>query len=333
VICGPRTIQATTVIATREKSVRRRSGEEQPEWELIKEAGFTPMPNIVVKALMAEATKIGKLSIVLVGLAILQESIGWKNGRGDGRQLLGHVSLSRFEAITGLSRPTIVDALAEISHLPMFRRLPTEEHKWAGWQYGINFEWLSEEIEKAGGLSDLTSREAEVVNSVNHPSELPLLPGSKGSLPDPVNGVDPTKRLYKETMKETHQRRTSLTDRISENWTSVLRELQSQVTAPIFQAYLKGLTPHPSENGQLLLQSQTGFDAQWIAGRLHRVLLRAIQAVEPAVGPSQIMIRAPGGELFPLGLPPLDPGADIARPRVLITPGFCEKPMELAMGE
>lgn len=276
-------------------------GDPQPEWELIRETGFVPVPRVVLKALVHEATRRRKLSIVAVGLAIVAESIGWANRDGEGRQLLAHVSLSRFEELTGLTRPTIVATLRDLEEMPMFRRVPSENRQWSGWQYGIDFEWLTREAEETGELSEFTTDTDQVVNSVDQGSIATLPPGSEESLPEVVNSVYPTKKVPKETPKEVDQRNGSLSDQISQNWSAILQELQAQTTAASFSSYLKGLAPLPSKNGEILLQARNRYAASWIALRLDRVVLRALQAVEPTVAASQVRITAPDGEIFAIG--------------------------------
>lgn len=269
-------------------------GSPQSEWQLVRKTGFVPVPRVVLDALTREAVRRGKLSIVLVGLAIIEETLGWKNREGEGRQLLAHISLTRFQELTRLSRPTIIDALSEIEQIPIFRRVAPQNGRWARWQYGLDFEWLAQEVEGAEGSSEFTGEETEEVNSIDLSSKASLPLSDQVSSPAVVNSVAPTKRLSKETTKEREERKDSFSDRILRNWPEIVKEMAAQTTASTFNHSLRALRPLPTGNGQLILQAANAYEAAWVRNRLWRVVLLALQSVVPEIEAQQVVIVAPG---------------------------------------
>jgi len=269
-------------------------GSPQSEWELVKESGFVPLPRVVLDALTREAVSRGKLSIIRVGLAIIEETLGWKNRDGEGRQLLAHISLSRFQQLTRLSRPTIIDALSEIEQIPIFRRVGSQNRRWARWQYGVDFDWLAREMGDVEGSREFISEGNGAVNSVDLSSKASLPLPDQITSPASVNSVAPTKRLSKETTKERDERNDSFSDRILRNWPEIVKEMAAQTTASTFNHSLRALRPLPTGNGQLILQAASAYEAGWVRNRLWRVVLLALQSVVPEIEAQQVVIVAPG---------------------------------------
>lgn len=113
----------------------------QPEWQLIRKGGFVPDPWPIRRGLR-------KLPLpqAALGQVIVDKTIGWKNGRGPGRKLLDHISVSQFVEETGLSRPTLRKHLEKLMETGTFLRVPSEHPRLSTWQYGIDFQWLEKKV-------------------------------------------------------------------------------------------------------------------------------------------------------------------------------------------